>query len=520
MHIPGDHLPPPWRDRDNNRCSDLTTTPVTDQGTVLVAGASGYIGGRLVPELIQRGYRVRVMVRDDIKGYDEVWPQAEIVQGDALDLDSLRQALDGVFAAYYLIHSLVLGPDQFARTDLKAARNFRLAADKSSLKRIIYLGGVGDEGDDLSRHLASRHEVGEELSRSKVPLTTLRASIIVGSGSASFEIIKNLVKRLWVIPMPHWAQNISQPIAIRDVIKYLVGVLETPAAAGRCFDIGGPERLTYDRMMRIVSEILQQNNKAFRVPIRGTRLFGYMASLLTPVPAPITLCLFDGLGHDTICGCEAIHQVVPFEPLTYREAIVLALTREEQDLVATRWSDSYPPAHELKVKLHELRRPPRYTAHYSLQTPRSAKALFSAITTIGGRNGWFSGNWMWRLRGFFDKLIFGVGTARGRRSSRRLRVHDVIDFWRVEDLQPERRLLLRAEMRMPGRAWLEFTIEPGPLEEPISSNTLSITAHYATASYWGRLYWRFFQPFHWYIFDGLLKQIEIGNKTNANSLPK
>ncbi len=501
------HLPPPWRGFNDFWCQNLPTRQITDGGIVLVTGASGYIGGRLVPQLIQRGYRVRVMVRGDTENYHDVWPEAEVVQGDALDLPSLKRAMAGVYRAYYLIHSLVLGPAEFAQTDLVAARNFRQAADDSQLKHIIYLGGLGKEGDCLSSHLSSRHEVAEELARGKVPVTTLRASIIVGSGSASFEIIKYLITRVRILPMPRWTNNHSQPIGIRDVIKYLVGVMEAPDAVGRTFDVGGIERLSYARMLEIFSDILMLRRRTFSVPLNGTRLAGYVASLLTPVPAAITQCLFDGLTNDTVCRCDAIRDVVPFEPLSFREAIVRALSREEQDLVASRWSDSYPPAHELKVKLHQLRRPPRYQAHYELKTKHSPEDIFNAITTIGGSNGWFTGNWMWRLRGDFDRLIFGVGMSRGRRSSKQLRVHDVIDFWRVEDLKKNRRLLLRAEMRMPGRAWLEFNVDP--VEQDGRVQLLGITAHYATRGLAGRLYWRFFQPFHWYIFEGLLKQIEV-----------
>ncbi len=497
------HLPPPWRGRGNYVCHDLPTPVRKDLGPILVTGASGYIGGRLVPELICRGYEVRVMVRGDAAEYEDVWPDADVVAGDALDPDSLSQALAGVGGAYYLIHSMVLGPQGFAEADMQAARNFRLAAERAGVQRLVYLGGLGCREQGLSPHLDSRLRVAQELQSGSIPTTVLRASVIIGSGSASFEIIKNLINRLPVIPLPKWAFNASQPIGIRDVVKYLVGAMEAPEARGRSFDIGGPEVLTYAEMMKTLTGILGRRTRFLRTVIGNTRLYGYIMSLLTPVPAPITMCLVGGLKNDTVCDDNDIREIVPFDLVPFREAIVRALDREEQDHVATRWSDAYPAAHELSVKLHQLRRPPRYTAHYTLLTGCPAPKLFDAFTHIGGDEGWFDANWMWRTRGMIDRLLFGVGTARGRRSKKELWVHDVIDFWRVENIIPDRRLLLRAEMRMPGRAWLEFAVG-----QKDGQNELAITAHYATRSVWGDLYWRFFQPFHGYIFAGLLKQIE------------
>ena len=491
------------RDEFVPRCGDLPTTPRTDLGTILVTGASGYIGGRLVPELVARGYRVRAMVRGQETGDLISWPEVEVVTADALDPVSLARALAGVSVAYYLIHSMVLGPEEFARADLLSARNFREAAQDAGVERIIYLGGLGEQQSGLSRHLQSRQQVAEVLADGSVPCTILRASIIIGSGSASFEIIKGLIDRLPVIPFPSWADNLSQPIGIRDVVKYLVGIMEVPLEGDKTFDIGGLEVMTYREMMTELAALLGKRTRFLRAPIRGTRLVAYVISLLTPVPAPIAMCLTGGLKVDTVCSRNAIQILIPFTPVSYREALVRALSREEQDRVATRWSDAYPPAHELSIKLNQLHRPPRYRAGYELETDRSAPALYAAISRIGGREGWFDANWMWRLRGAFDRLIFGVGAARGRRSASELRSGDVIDFWRVEDLQPDRRLLLRAEMRMPGRAWLEFTIE-----DLGARRRLGITALYATRSVYGRAYWRFFQPFHWYIFERLLRQIE------------
>ncbi|MCP4572768.1 MAG: SDR family oxidoreductase [bacterium] len=491
------------RDSFEPRCVDLPTTPRTEVGTVLVTGASGYVGGRLVPELVTRGYRVRAMIRGNETGDLDSWPEVEIVVADALDPAALARALEGVSIAYYLIHSMVLGPREFARADLQSAHNFREAAQDAGVERIIYLGGLGAQAEDLSHHLDSRRQVAEELANGSVPCTIIRASIIIGSGSASFEIIKGLVDRLPLIPFPTWADNLGQPIGIRDVLKYLVGVLEVPLLGDRTFDIGGLEVLTYRQMMGELASILGKRTRFVPAPIRGTKMVAYAISLLTPVPAPISICLTDGLKSDTVCDNNAIQILVPFTPISYREALVRALSVAEQDCVATRWSDAYPPAHELSIKLPQLRRPPRYRAAYSRLSDRSASALFRAITRIGGHEGWFNANWMWRLRGAFDRAIFGVGTARGRRSARGLRIGDVIDFWRVEELQPDRRLLLRAEMRMPGRAWLEFDVK-----EEQGRRRLGITAHYATKSLFGNLYWRFFQPFHWYIFEHLLRQIE------------
>ena len=484
-------------------CADLPSKPQPQMGTILVTGASGYVGGRLVPELLARGYEVRAMVRAASPEYEARWPSAEVVVADALEGADLARALRGVHTAYYLIHSLLLGPEEFSAADIQAAINFREAAEQAEVKRIIYLGGLGDIQGALSEHLRSRIRVAQELGRGKVKVTVLRAAIIIGSGSASYEIIKDLVKKLWLILIPYWARNKCQPIAIRDVIKYLVGVLETPATKGKHFDIGGDDILTYEQMMRIVADLLQKRRFFLHVPTMNIRFFAYVGSLFTPVPAPITLCLMEGLASEVVCQDQSIKELLPFEPLTYRQAIVKAMSREEQDRVSTRWSDAYPPAHELALKLHEMRGVAEYTASASLLTKKQAPDLFHSICMVGGKEGWFHNNWMWRLRGTLDRILLGVGAARGRRSFSSLAINDVIDFWRVEDLKPDRKLLLRAEMKLPGKAWLEFTIRPqGP------SNVLSTIAYYYTTGFFGRVYWYIFLPFHHIIFKNLIKQIE------------
>ena len=456
-----------------------------------------------MPELLARGYQVRVMVRAASPVYETRWPAAEIVVADALEPESMKRAMQGVHAAYYLIHSLLLGAEKFAEADLQAAVNFRKAAEQAQVTRIIYLGGLGDTHSLLSEHLRSRIRVAEELSSGKVPVTVLRAAVIVGSGSASYEIIQHLAKKLFVILLPPWAQNKCQPIAIRDVIKYLVGVLETPQTVGKRLDIGGVDILTYEQMLKVMAKLLGKKRIFLHVPFSNFRFFAYFSSLLTPVPAPITLCLMEGLVNEVICQHQTIRELIPFQPLTYKQAIIKAMSREEQDGVRTRWSDAYPPAHELALKLDELKRPPKYISSYSLSTDKSGASLFRSVCKIGGKEGWFYHNWLWRLRGGLDRFLLGVGSSRGRKSSSKLEINDVVDFWRVEDLQLDRKLLLRAEMKLPGKAWMEFMIR-----RQGSRNVLSVTAYYHTSTVLGHLYWYSCLPLHHFIFANLIKQIE------------
>ncbi|MEI6564187.1 MAG: SDR family oxidoreductase [bacterium] len=483
-------------------CSDLPTLPRITDGPILVTGGTGYIGGRLIYELLARSYTVRVMVRKPSPEHAERWPGAQIAVADAADSDSLSLALKGIHTAYYLIHSLLLGPKEFEASDLANARNFRLAASQNGVSRIIYLGGLGDVRTILSPHLRSRTHVATELGSGTVPVTVLRAAVIIGSGSASYEIIQHLVRRLAIIAIPYWGRTKCQPISIRDVIKYLVGVLESPETSGESYDIGGPDVLTYEAMLRIIADVLGKKRLFLRTFVSNVPVYAYVSGLLTPVPAPITRSLMEGLRNDVICHDGRISAILPFKTLSYREAVVRALSREEHDVVTTRWSDSYPIAHELAVKLHELTTPPRYTANCSLLTTRGKEPLFRSVCRIGGKEGWFHGNWMWRVRGMLDSLLQGVGTARGRRSSSSLRVNDVIDFWRVESLIPNQMLLLRAEMKLPGLAWLKFSIDPED-----GQNRLSLTAYYDTKTLFGRLYWYVFLPFHGYIFGRLIQKI-------------
>jgi len=484
-------------------CKDLPTIPRPEIGKILVTGATGYIGGRLVPELLARGYHVRIMVRTLSPELKDRWPEAEIAVADALNLDTLRKAFEGVHTAYYLIHSLLLGPERFESADVRAAVNFRKAAEEKGIQRIIYLGGLGDVRTPLSPHLRSRMEVARELQKGSVPATVLRAAVILGSGSASYELFKNLVAKMRIVLVPYWAGTECQPIAIRDVIKYLVGVLEVSETSGKAFDIGGKDVLTYEKMMRILADLLGKKKLFVSSQLSGFWPYALLAKLLTPVPSPIIWSLLKGIKSRVVCQNDDITRIIPFEPLSCKEAILRAMTREEQDNVRTRWTDAYPPAHSLAIKLQELEPPAEFTSTYSRFTGKSADSLFKAVCGVGGKEGWFHNNWMWRLRGMVDTMLGGVGIARGRRSSSTLRINDVIDFWRVEDLKANERLLLRAEMKLPGMAWLEFNIE-----KINDQNRLSLKAHYQPRGLFGRIYWYMFLPFHNIIFKNLLKQIE------------
>ena len=486
-------------------CYDLPIKLDTEIGKVLVTGATGYIGGRLVRELMIRGYAVRVLVRSGSPDHAILWPGVEIFVGDAQNYESLCNAMQGIEIAYYLIHSLLLGRKNFEAVEIELAINFRKAAEKNKVERIIYLGGLGDiqKRKKLSNHLKSRLKVAEELSRGTVPVTTLRAAVIIGSGSASFEILKNLVKYAPVLLIPKWAWTKCQPISIRDIIKYLVGVIESDETKGQTYDIGGGTKRSYVEMLKLFSGILNKKNIYIKSSLSNYVIYGYVASLLTPVPASIIMSLFEGAKNEVICLNHDIKKVLKFELQSYQEAVINALDREEQDGIRTRWSDAYPPAHVLAIKLHEIESP-KYISTYHIITKKSASSLFQSICKVGGKDGWFHNNWMWRTRGMIDKVFLGVGTSRGRKSNYSLRVNDVIGFWRIEELKPDKRLLLRAEMKLPGKAWLEFKIDRWN-----EQNKLSVTAYFSEKGVFGNIYWYLFVPFHDILFKNLIKEIEI-----------
>ena len=483
-------------------CKDLPTTPVPEIGIVLVSGAGGYIGGRLVPELIERGYRVRVMVRKYSEEQTERWPEAEVVIADALNVDQLRWVLKDVSVAYYLIHSMLIGRKEFAESDLLSANNFRMVAEEQKLKRIIYLGALGDTKLKLSSHLESRINVAKILKEGKVPTTILQAAIIISSDSASFEILESIVRNAYICFIPSWAKTRCQPIGLRDVIKYLVGVLETKETIGNNYDIGGDDVLSYKEMLKVMVKVLHKRRFFLPSPVSSIRLYSYIISLITPVPAQIVACLMESVKNDVVVKDYAIRKLIDFKTIRFKVTLLRALSREQHDKIATRWSDAYPPAHDLSMKLIELSNPPRYSSTYSIVSDEDASSIFESICQIGGNKGWFHTNWLWQIRGIIDRILMGVGMSRGRRSSTSLRINDVIDFWRVEELIRNRKLLLRAEMRVPGKAWLEFK-----LGKKRHQNNLVLTAYFQPDGFAGKLYWYSFLPFHYFIFKDLLKQL-------------
>jgi len=421
-----------------------------------------------------------------------------------LKKEQLKNALQGVHTAYYLIHPAFIGYKKYRTTDLVAAKNFREIADLMGIKRIIYLTTIIDQASLTDSIQSQIIQIPNELHKCKVPITELRVAMIIGSGSAFYDMLKNLVKRSPVIFLPKWSKNKVQPVSLRSLMHVLVGTLETESTIGQRYDVCGDEVLTYEDMIKVFGEILNKKRIYIRTVISIPKFYSYLASLLTPLPESIIRSMIIRGRFQMICqyGSNTIRSF--YTPLKFRDSILRAMEREEHDEVQTRWSDEYPREHELARKLSDLRRPPRFISSYSRVTDRPAPKLFESFCRIGGGEGWLHSNWMWRIRGMLDRVFMGVGLSRGRRSATSLRINDVIDFWRVEDIEENRRLLLRAEMKLPGLAWLEFNIK-----EEEEKNRLYVTAYYHTRSFWGKLYWYFFVPFHHVIFTNLLKQIEL-----------
>ncbi|MFN8037274.1 MAG: SDR family oxidoreductase [Acidimicrobiia bacterium] len=476
-------------------------TAERDGASVLVTGATGYVGGRLVPRLLYRGHRVRCVARNPARLAGRSWDGVEIVEGDLADPDAARRALEGIDTAYYLVHSMT-GGEAFRERDRAIAASFGDAARRAGVRRIVYLGGLGDAEALTSKHLRSRQEVGRELASHGVPVVEFRAAVIVGSGSASFEIIRTLTERMPVMITPRWVDTRCQPIGVRAVLEYLVEALETPHARG-VYEIGGPDVLTYREMVLEYAKVRGLHRLIVPVPIANSEWSGRFVDLFTPVPYAIAQPLLESLRTEVVVHDDRALREFAVRPLGYARSLELALTRMASDDVETTWASSLaslsrddPGGRQLAVHEGML-----FERHHAV-VPTRPERVFEVICSLGGDEGWPAGNALWQLRGLMDRAVGGIGMRRGRRHPRELTVGEPLDFWRVEALEPPHLLRLHAEMKLPGTAWLQFEVLPDERGARVEQ-----TAFYEPRGLPGYLYWYAVLPFHRFVFPGLVRAI-------------
>lgn len=489
------------------------------QRTALVTGASGYIGGRLVPELLKAGWAVRAMARDARRLRDYSWAsEVRVVEADVSKPETLAAAMDGVDCAYYLVHSIG-GSAKFEDADREAAQNFATVAQQQQVGRIVYLGGLAPPDEVLSPHLRSREEVGQILLASGVPTAVLRAAVVIGSGSASFEMLRYLAERLPAMIAPKWIESRIQPIAVRDVLRYLVGAGDLSPDVNRAFDVGGPEVLTYRDMMQGYARVAGlRKRRILTVPVLTPRLSSHWVGVVTPVPGGLARPLVESLRHEVVCREEDIKAYVPDPPeglLGFDKAVQLALTRIRDADVATHWSNATvrgaagdPMPTDPSWAGGDL-----FVDDRSCLVNGSPDALWSVIESIGGESGWYSWSLAWRVRGLLDRLAGGPGLRRGRRSRYDLQLGDAVDFWRVEEIIDKELLRLRAEMRVPGLAWLDLGIE---IDEH-GRTRFRQRAVFAPRGLLGRAYWWAVWPFHGQVFGGMQRNIAARAEATAAS---
>ena len=469
---------------------------------IAIAGATGYIGGRLAPKLLESGYALRCLVRSPRKLEGRDWvvdPNVEVRKADLADATSLAHELSGCDAAFYLVHSMMSADGEYAERDLHLANTFASAARDAGVGRIIYLGGLGETGSGLSEHLSSRRDVEAALASTGVPVTVLRAAMIIGSGSASFEILRYLVQRLPLMITPKWVSTPCQPIAVDNVLAYLVGVLSVPETTGGVFDIGGSEVLCYRDIMRIMTDELALPRRwILPVPVLTPRLSSYWIHLVTPLSKKIARPLAEGLKNAVVCREDRITRLIPQKLLNVREAIHAALSQLKSHMVETNWSMAGSMPGDPDWSGGTVFRDEREVV---IDAP--ASAAFRAVCRVGGANGWYAA-WLWNIRGGLDRLAGGPGLRRGRRNPDTLRYGDALDFWRVVGFDQDSYLSLRAEMRLPGQALLEFRIQPDGAQQC----TLRQTALFEPKGLFGLLYWYVVLPFHNLIFRGMLAGIQ------------
>jgi uncharacterized protein YbjT (DUF2867 family) len=468
-------------------------------GRVLLTGATGYVGGRLLDALVRDGLPVRCLARRPEYLRPRIDPGAEVVAGDVLDPTTLGPALTEVETAYYLVHSME-SADAFAEADRAGAENFGRAARAAGVRRIIYLGGLGGE-ESLSSHLRSRQEVGRILRESGVPTIELRASIILGSGSASFEMIRALVETLPVMVTPRWVTTPTQPIGIEDVVGYLRAALDLPEGQSDVFEIGGKDRVSYGELMREYARQRGLRRLFIPVPVLTPRLSGLWLGLVTPVYARVGRAMVDGLRNETVVRDDRALHTFPIRPLGMAEAMARALLNEDRAFAATRWSDAFSISGR-GSSYGGVRFGSRLVDARQLAVPCPPAQAFRPIRRIGGATGWYHADWLWRLRGLLDLVVGGAGLRRGRRDPEQLLPGDTLDFWRVEAVEPDRLLRLVAEMRLPGRAWLQYEVEPQG-----DRSVIHQTAIFDPVGLFGQVYWYSLWPLHQYIFGGTLRKL-------------
>lgn len=472
-----------------------------DRDLILLTGATGYVGGRLLDALVDRGARVRCLARRPSELDANTPPEVEVVGGDVLDAASLGPALRDVDCAYYLIHSMGSGAD-FEEEDRRAARNFANAAREAGVRRIVYLGGLG-RGEKLSAHLRSRQEVGAILRESGAEVIELRASIVIGSGSLSFEMVRALVERLPVMITPRWVDVPAQPIAIQDLIRYLARARELPPGESRIYEIGGADRTTYGGLMHEYARQRGLRRKLIRVPFLTPRLSSLWLGLVTPIYARVGRKLVESLRHPTVVEDDAARRDFDVRPMGVKKAIAAALRLEDREVARTRWFDALSAGGATRSWAPE-RFGNRLIDARSRHVDAPTEVVYDVVRRIGGDRGWYAYDWLWSLRGFLDLLVGGVGVRRGRAHPTELAVGQPLDFWRVQVVEPGRRLRLKAEMKLPGRAWLEFEVVP---ESEGPGSVLKQTAIFDPVGLSGLLYWWAVYPLHLLVFPGMLRNM-------------
>jgi uncharacterized protein YbjT (DUF2867 family) len=472
---------------------------MTQAKRILLTGATGYVGGRLRPRLVNQGCLLRCMTRRGGALTDRIGSGIEVVVGDVFEPESLREALTGVHTAYYLIHSM--GSDQdFEARDREGALHFGNAAREAGVQRIIYLGGLA-HGNKLSPHLRSRHEVGDLLRKSGVPVLELRASVVLGSGSLSFEMLRALVERLPIMITPRWVRVKAQPIAIDDLLAYLVAALDLPMEQSQTFEIGGADQVSYGELMREYARQRGLRRTMISVPVLTPRLSSLWLGLVTPIYARVGRKLVQSIKHPSVIQDPSALGAFAIRPRGMSAAIASALTNEDREIAESRWFDAFSSGGESR-SWAGVRFGNRLADSRSIEVNVPADIAFTPIRRIGGETGWYGYNWLWRLRGFLDLLVGGVGVRRGRADPEQIHVGDAIDFWRVEAHEPNHVLRMQAEMKIPGRAQLEFEVVSTP-----QGSTIRQTALYDPIGLFGLLYWYLVFPLHGLVFKGMLRNI-------------